>query len=717
MSRRPLTTALAAVVSLLLTVVGLGLLARPSDGRLTPATPTSHGAASTSTGVPTTSAAGTGTGSAPAVVSASTRSPERAPDVVWRSEGETVGAWVQLTWPEPTLVDHVEVQAAPGAPFSAARLVFDNGDALPLTVDGDGVADVSFEPREVSSARLVVTEAPSTSTSVAVARFAVDGPDAGALRYEATGWEVPSASSSGASTGALVDGDVARGQTGAEWTASAGDASPWVQLSWRRPLRLASVQVFGPTATAVDPAAPWNAPLHGVLRFGDGSTVLVSGIAGGGGQPTTIAFAPRTSSWVRLELTRTVPTAAVSLREFRAYTVGTTPPRWPQPPGGYATTSSTAGPCSASSEAVGRSSGEQLALVCPAPGAAVSGTATIVVTGPPGTPVEATGWVDPPGSASAAEQPVASGVTDGQGRAVLVFSTATLPSGPFAVRVVRTGPTASASEVPLYVQLVNRSGVAQDARGHAPNGMTLQFAEEFTAPLSISRRGTGTMYAATKPSHEAGGSFGDAWFADPAEGAGTISTLDSEYLRIRVQPSDPATTPWGLRHTGGIVSSLRVGGSGFAAQYGYFEARMLGAPGTGSWPAFWMLDTENATPRGRTAVEVDAVELYGHNTSGSCHTTHNWGYDTGDGGVATCHADNGFGDWALSWHTYGVRFVPGGVVFSIDGVQVATYTGLRQDADPFYFMVDLALGGGWPVDLAATGEVTDLYVDWIRVYT
>ncbi|WP_138733985.1 glycoside hydrolase family 16 protein [Modestobacter excelsi] len=526
-----------------------------------------------------------------------------------------------------------------------------------------------------------------------------------------------STSAAPSTTAALVDGSVATGRTGNEWTAAPGDASPWVQLSWSTPRRLASVQVFGPTATAVDPAAPWNAPLHGLLRFGDGSTVVVSGISGGGGQATSIAFAPRTTTTVRLELARTVSTATVSLREVAAYEVGTTPPRWPQPAGGYATSSTLAGQCGGTTPPVGRASARQLGLICPAPGSAVSRSATIAVAGPASTPVQATAWVDPPGSMPAAERTVATGVTDGQGRAVLTFATTTLPMGPFAVKVARTGPTAQASDVPLYVQLVNRSGVTQDTRDHAPSGMTLQYAEEFTTPLSVSQRGTGTTYAATKPSHVAGGSFGDAWFADPAESASSLSTLDSQYLRLRVQPSDPATTPWGLEHTGGIVSSLRVGGSGFAAQYGYFEARMLGAPGIGSWPAFWMLDTENATPRGTTAVEVDAVELYGHNTLGSCHTTHNWGYTTGDSGVANCFDRNGFADWALSWHTYGVRFVPGAAVFSIDGVQVASYTGLQQTADPFYFMVDLALGGGWPVDLAATGNVTDLYVDWVHVYT
>ena len=31
--------------------------------------------------------------------------------------------------------------------------------------------------------------------------------------------------------------------------------------------------------------------------------------------------------------------------------------------------------------------------------------------------------------------------------------------------------------------------------------------------------------------------------------------------------------------------------------------------------------------------------------------------------------------------------------------------------------VDLASGGGWPVDLSSTAGISDMYVDWVRVYS
>ena len=33
-----------------------------------------------------------------------------------------------------------------------------------------------------------------------------------------------------------------------------------------------------------------------------------------------------------------------------------------------------------------------------------------------------------------------------------------------------------------------------------------------------------------------------------------------------------------------------------------------------------------------------------------------------------------------------------------------------------FFLVNLALGGGWPVDLRAVQERAVLYVDYVRIY-
>ncbi|WP_166503372.1 DUF7402 domain-containing protein [Modestobacter italicus] len=636
--------------------------------------------------------------------------------VVWQTDGQTRGAWVELTWSRPTRVDHVEVRAAGdgSTAFTTATLTFGGAGALLLTADETGDAVVDFPGRTTSSARLTIADVPDGATSVSLAALSVDGsgPDHGS---SVTAQATPTAPGQAS---ALVDGDVAGGATGQEWLAPTGDPTAEVQLGWDSPRELASVQLFGPSQTTFDPANSAAAPLHGQLVFDDGSTVVVSGIAGGTGQATTIAFMPRMARSVRVELEKTIPAAVIGLREVVFHETGTTPPRWPVEDG-YSTSSAAPASCESSAVPVATPQVGRLTLVCPSPSSTVDGVATIVVAADATTELQVSASLGLGTAADGAVQPVASGTAGADGRATLSFDTTRLPQGPLTVQVTASGPAAGSTPA-LFVQLYNSAGIAQPAAGHAPEGMTLQWDEEFTDPLSITQTGAGATYAATKPAYWGTSEFGDAVFADPADGAGNISTVGEDYLRIRAEPigGRDVPAPYGQQHLGGILSSLTVGGGGFAAQYGYYETRMLGAPGAGTWPAFWMLDTDSATTTSNSSGEIDAVELYGHNTAGSCHALHNWvdGEDVGD--VVDCKEDNGFSDWAMSWHTYGVRIVPTGAVYYIDGKQVAKIDGLQDHhSDPFFFMIDLALGGGWPIDLTATGNVSDLYVDWVHVYT
>lgn len=641
----------------------------------------------------------------------------------WRSDGETVGAWVQLTWAEPRTVDRVRLDGVTEAEWrpTSAVLTFDDGSALLLTPDPDGDAVVSFPPRPVSWARLTVAEAGGQSDAVALAALSVDESGTSPHRRgDPLGAPVPTASSTQQTpTSSLVDGDLPTGETGREWRAAPDDADPWVQLTWADPWELASVQVVGPSAPQEDPV---TAPLHGTLRFSDGSSVVVSGVAGGDAGPTTVAFAPRMASWVRLELQAATPGTSPALREVAALVTGTTPPAWPGQDVAahrYAAAATPAAGCDATTPPVGTPAEGRLSLVCPAPGAAVEGRARVVVAAPAGADLQARAWRTQDSGSGLVLAPVALATADAAGRGVLDLDVSVLPHGPVTVEVEPLG-SAREGTAPVRVQLFHLGGTRLESPGHAPSGMTLQWSDEFTDPLSVSIDGAGARYAAVKPEPGGASLFGDAVFVDPADGAGTLSTVGEDYLRIRAEPIGDRVVdaPWGQQHVSGLLSSLRVGASGFAAQYGYFEVRMTGAPGPGTWPAFWMLNTEAAARDTGTAAEVDAVELYGHNPYGSCHRVHSWGVPDAQGDdVSDCEEVNGFSDWTMTWHTYGVRIVPGGAVFSIDGVEVATEVGLSHTEQPFFFLINLALGSGWPVDLSATGGISDLYVDWVRVYT
>lgn len=698
-SRRVRPVALLGIALAALLVMGVVVVVRTGDD---PAGRTSSSSATPSSDVDSLLAAGRADGPA-------------SRDAAWRSDGQTVGAWVQVDWPEARSVGRVAFADTGGADgVSSVRLTYDDGTAVLVTAGIDGTAAVDLPVRSTSSIRLTVAALRGTPDSVALAWLTL-GADGGSARAAAE-VSASASSSSGPGPEALVDGDPRTADPGQEWVAAPGDTAPWAQVDLGGPQLVTAVQVLGPTETGFDPASSAAAQLNGRLVFDDGSEVVVSGIAGGDTGPSTIAFTPRLASSVRIELARTIAPATLALREVVVYS-GDTPVRWDGRPGVYSVASPSPQPCSRDSDSVSADSATTPRLVCPAPGSSVGGLTTVVAAATPGATLQARAWQSLDGSPSGSISQVASAVAGSDGRAELVVDTARLPHGPVAIQVSAAGPDPAA---PLYVQVVNRDGVDLPARSTAPEGSTLQWDEEFTGPLAVSATGTGTTYAGTKPAKWGPSDFGDAVFADPAAGAENLATLDDEYLRIRVSPIDglPVGAPYGQEHVGGILSSLQVGASGFAAQYGYFEARMTGGPGLGSWPAFWMLNSQSATADDTTAGEVDAVELYGQFPGGSCHTVHSWDRTrTDQDGSARCSENNGFDDWPMTWHVYGVQVEPGGATFLIDGEVVAHADGLSRTDEPFFFMVDLALGGGWPVDLSPTGEVTDLYVDWVRVYT
>jgi beta-glucanase (GH16 family) len=247
--------------------------------------------------------------------------------------------------------------------------------------------------------------------------------------------------------------------------------------------------------------------------------------------------------------------------------------------------------------------------------------------------------------------------------------------------------------------------------------MDLKFDDEFSKPLSATRTGAGAIYASGKPNGYGVDDFGEAIFAQPDGTAATSSTMPGGYLRIPARAlaagkTDPAG--YGRTSTGGLLSSGHAGGSGFVAQYGYFEVRMLAPAGAGTWPAFWLLSSGSLVGGGRTA-EIDATELYGNDAHTAFQTVHSWG---GGGvlGQSVAPAVPGSGDWALNWHTYGARVTPTGVDLYIDGVRMMHTAPVVHQDQPFFFLVNLALTGNWKAGLAGTGDRADLYVDSIRVW-
>lgn len=650
------------------------------------------------------------------VTSGSASSPGKA----WQSAGETSGAWVELSWPRSHDLHRITVVRnpldEPGA--TDGFLAFGDGSFLQVTLSTTAPETVvPIAPRDVDRVRFTISGVSPGAQHVNIAEILVSSAtDDGDVVVDDTadGNAAPAArvtqSGGAADAGTLVDGSGAPGAggVGAGWAVDR-PAGAWVQLDWDSPRELSSMALVGSPGSAADLRSA-------TLTFDGGARLPVGAVLDDADRATILGFMPRVTRSVRLSIDGVNGTGPLTLAELRTYARGATPVRAVGlGPGQASGQVGTTAPV-ACAPPTGAASQAPITVRCPTADSRVDGRVDVAVSVASGyTEVTAVPW---PGDEAQPSGSVARSTPDPTGAATLTVDLGPLPPGPLTVRLEATGPGKErvAVDFPLY-----RLGPAPvvDLPPAAPAlGRTLAYAEEFEQPISLSRTGAGADYTAAKPVHDGVQNFGDAIFADPARGVDNVGVVDNRYLRIGVEPTPagyPTAQGGGPAHVGGLLASARPGGSGFSAQYGYFEARMLASAGPGTWPAFWMLPSDNLVSPTPVVAEIDAVELYGHNPTGACHSTHEY-KDGRDGGVANCGQRYATDRSALSWHTYGISITPTGNTFYIDGQVVATAPQVDGGGAPMFFLVDLALGGGWPVDLAAVQDRAALYVDYVRVY-
>ncbi|PLT44222.1 endo-1,3-1,4-beta-glycanase [Paenibacillus pasadenensis] len=374
----------------------------------------------------------------------------------------------------------------------------------------------------------------------------------------------------------------------------------------------------------------------------------------------------------------------------------------------------------------------ELEILAPAIGSSVQGEFELAFKAPGMKNIEARVWHQPdadhedPSGYSAL---IGQAVPNEADEAALSIDADKLPHGPLTI-VLQAWDSAPGDpdfvkSARSYVQLYNEGGVVwnngiPDAAPPQAEGMDVVFEDDFNGPLSVSRTGEGAKYAAIKPDWPNGSEFGEAIFADPAGSVNPFAVLGENFLRIRASkaPADYADPQgWHREHVSGLLSSVRVDGSGFAATNGYFEARIQMPAGKGAWPAFWLMSQDSTGASGRpSTAEIDIVEGYGHNPQGVCQAKHWWAGQPETHGTSCLPNSFSFGDSASTWHLYGAKVTKSEVIYYIDNIEVWRHDTFEQANTPLYFMLNLALGGGWPIDLAQYGDQLDMYVDYVRVF-
>lgn len=200
--------------------------------------------------------------------------------------------------------------------------------------------------------------------------------------------------------------------------------------------------------------------------------------------------------------------------------------------------------------------------------------------------------------------------------------------------------------------------------------------------------------------------------------------------------------------------------------YGRFEARIKLPGGQGSWPAFWMLPTDEVYGGWPKSGEIDILESVNlgvvnesdGNTESYIHGTLHYGFDwpnnlsSGKAYMPPSNPKDGFHTYAIEWQEGEIRWYMDGYLYAtqrksevrtlgdgtpvglshkgwfvpqfspITGEEENIYTTAPYDQD-FHMILNFAVGGDWPenvnnlgIDPSAFEGGQAMEVDWVRVY-
>jgi beta-glucanase (GH16 family) len=160
-------------------------------------------------------------------------------------------------------------------------------------------------------------------------------------------------------------------------------------------------------------------------------------------------------------------------------------------------------------------------------------------------------------------------------------------------------------------------------------------------------------------------------------------------------------------------SSGRVQTNGlFQQQYGLFTARIKLPAGRGLWPAFWMEGADATDVTWPNGGEIDVIEV--NNQKPGLVEAFAHGPSLKKGFYLPLGSPLSAG-----YHVYGVEWTPTGITWLVDGRVFGHVTNPAASAfdQPFFLILNLAVGGVWPGPPAAgTKFPAQMDVTWVRVY-
>lgn len=157
----------------------------------------------------------------------------------------------------------------------------------------------------------------------------------------------------------------------------------------------------------------------------------------------------------------------------------------------------------------------------------------------------------------------------------------------------------------------------------------------------------------------------------------------------------------------------------FLFTYGRIEARMKFTHTQGSWPALWLLGDADGKSW-PSCGEIDLMENIGKEPKTIHATVHGPGYSRDKGITKAYDSPTSLEDWhviALEWEPAAIRWYWDGVLFQTVTPEMLPRKAKWVFDHDFYFIVNLAVGGGWPDYPDSTSVFPQRFtLDYVRVY-
>ena len=235
------------------------------------------------------------------------------------------------------------------------------------------------------------------------------------------------------------------------------------------------------------------------------------------------------------------------------------------------------------------------------------------------------------------------------------------------------------------------------------SGMTLAWSDEFTANYINSNNW----------SYDTGGS---GWGNNELEyytNSNKNAYTTGGYLVIEARKETMGTNNY--------TSARMISKDKKTFTYGRIDFRAKLPKGQGIWPALWMLGNNIGTTPWPACGEIDIMELLGHEPQKTYGTIH-WGA----AGGASTHIGGNYSLSSLTFndkfHLFSLKWEADKMTFLIDDVVYFTANKSQVNGDypfdkPFFFIMNLAVGGNWPGNPdAATVFPQRMIVDYVRVF-